>query len=110
MAAGRRKKVADREEAELLLAEWRASGVSLTAFAGTLGIDGRSLNCWRRNLARREQPRQPQPLRLLELASTAAPPREAATYRVQLGGIEVVVGDDFREDTLERLLKVVAQC
>ncbi len=33
-----------------------------------------------------------------------------AQYRVELGDVTVVVDDDFRADTLQRLLRAVAAC
>jgi hypothetical protein len=101
--------VVDRHEAEALLASWNESGVSLPAFARASGIDGRSLNCWRLNLTRSRLHRAEQPLRLVELA-VAAPAARDAVYLVRVGEVEVEVGDDFREETLARLLRVVSRC
>lgn len=109
MAAGRRK-VVDHDDAEELLDAWDASGIEFRAFCARVGVDGRSLQCWRQNLGRRGQ--RAEAPRVVELVR----PRRGddrgpvATYRVVVGGIIVEIGDGFREDTLERLLAVVGRC
>ena len=115
-----RRKIRDHNEAAELLEALETSGQSAADFCRARGLDGRSLNCWRINLQRDGAPPQrdgapPQRddgpalggLRLVELA--AARP-EPAVYRIVVGGIEVEVDDHFREDTLARLLAVVAAC
>jgi len=100
------RKVRDRHEASRLLCELELSTQPLVAFCRRRGIDGRSLHCWRLNL--RQEPRRPAtPLHLVELAMA---PARTALYRVIIDGIEVEVDDDFRDDTLARLLAVVAAC
>lgn len=105
---GARRKVADREEAEALLAAWQGSSERLAQFSRARGIDGRSLHCWWLNLRRQRQaPREQAPqLRLVELSL----PTRQARYRVFVGDIHVEVDDDFHEDTLARLLAVVSAC
>jgi len=98
------RKVVDEAEAEGLLAEWRAEAVDFRVFCRERGLDGRSLQCWRMILSRRAGAR---PVRLLEL-TLPEPSRAVATYRVTVGDFTVEVGDDFRDDTLGRLLGVVA--
>ncbi len=104
MAASRRK-VRDENDARALLGEWEVSGLELRDFCELRGVDGRSLNCWRLNLGGRERPAGP--LRLVELVG---PPPRHAEYRVAVGDLVVHVDDDFRGDTLARLLRVVASC
>jgi len=109
MAAVRRK-VVDHNDAEELLDEWEGSGMEFRAFCARVGVDGRSLQCWRQNLGRRDPPAASP--RLVELVRPVigGEPRPAATYRVVVGDIAVEVGDAFRDDTLARLLAVVVRC
>lgn len=100
-----RRKVRDEDDAWGLLDEWEASGLELREFCERRGIDGRSLNCWRLNLGAQE----PEPtLRLVEVVGPQ--PARKAEYRVEVGDVVVRVDDDFRDDTLARLLRVVAGC
>ena len=84
------------------------------------GLDGRSLNCWRRNLGRAGG-RAPvrgagrgSAMRLVEVVARSKAPvepaRPSARYRIVVGGMAVEVCDDFHEDTLARLLDVVRSC
>jgi hypothetical protein len=109
MAAVRRK-VVDYDDAQELLDDWEASGMDFRAFCARVGVDGRSLQCWRQNLGRREAPAAGP--RLVELVRPApgGEIKAAATYRVVVGDIAVEVGDAFRDDTLTRLLAVVVRC
>jgi len=99
-----RRKVADHAEAEELLSQWRISGQALGEFCRALGVDGRSLSCWRLNLARRKAPDKE--LRLVELKVS---PR-TARYRIDIDGILIELDDDFRDETLARILKIVSRC
>jgi hypothetical protein len=99
------RKILDETDAQRCLDAQVASGLTLAEWARHEGVDGRSLNSWRMNLARRRAlPRAP---RLVELVPARA---RAAKYTVRCGRLEVDVGDDFDEDTLFRLLQVVAAC
>lgn len=100
-----KRKVRDEPEAERLLLELDETGQELVAFCRARGIDGRSLGCWRRNLERRG--RSFGGVRLLELTPRESSP---AWYRVVVGDVAVEVEDDFRDDTLRRLLAVVRSC
>lgn len=100
-----RRKVRDADDAWALLDEWEASGLELRDFCERRGIDGRSLNCWRLNLGAHEP--EPQ-LRLVEVVGPQS--ARKAEYRVEVGDVVVQVDDDFRDDTLARLLRVVAAC
>ena len=102
------RKVRDHEDAVELLDALERSGRSLVDFCRARGVDGRSLNCWRHNLQRGRGASSPG-LCLVELA-TSRPPSRPPLYRVLLGEFEVEVDDDFRNDTLARLLAVVAAC
>ena len=110
-----KRKVGDELEARILLAKVAKAGGDLRTFARTHGIDGRSLNAWRQNLARRGRPsrsRKPAaeaPMRLVELVPTAIAPA-SARYVVRVGDGEVEVGDDFQADTLRRMIEVLLAC
>jgi len=99
------RKVESEAEARRCLAAVEASALALGDWARGEGIDGRSLNIWRLNLARRAA-KTPAP-RLVELVPAA--PR-AAGYVVRCGPFAVELGDDFDQDTLSRILEVVAAC
>ncbi len=103
-----RRKIEDEAEARLCIEAQSRSGLSAVAWARREGLDGRSLNAWRVNLARRGavSPAAPAP-RLVELVAIGQP---AATYSVRCGRFVVEVGERFDEDTLLRLLHVVAAC
>ena len=106
------RKIADAAEAEQLLEAWEASGLRMGAFCEARGLNYRSLNLWRTNLARwrRQAQRDPTPaLNLVELVATQAP-QEQVRYRLHVGGVILEVEDDFDENTVLRLLRVARQC
>jgi hypothetical protein len=110
MGAARRK-VVDRADAEQLLDEWELGAEDLPAFCARVGVDGRSLHCWALNLGRLPREERRSDIGLVELAVRGATPaRDAVVYRVVVGDLAVEVDDGFREDTLARLLRVVARC
>ncbi len=113
------RRVRDEADARSCLASVEASGMTLYPWARANGVAVRSLGRWRERVAlidartQREAPRSkrvklPEP-RLVEVTVT---PREPAPVRddVVVGRFRVVVGDDFAESTLARLLRVVASC
>lgn len=109
--AAMRRKVRDEDDAWELLDAWKESGFALSDFCGRRGINARSLNCWRLNLGvgdEVEAESEPEPLRLVEVVG--AQPARKAEYRLSIGEVVIEVDDDFREDTLVRLLRVAAAC
>jgi hypothetical protein len=100
------RKIRDRDDAVACLSAWQASGLPLSAWSQSNGVDGRSLHCWQVNLRRGR--RSKTTAAVVELV----PRRDAplARYVVRVDDVEVEVGDDFREDTLERLLRVLVAC
>ena len=96
------RKIRDENDARDCIEAWSQSGRPLAEWARAHGIDGRSLHCWKLNLLGRDQPG-----RLVELVPE---PARSARYLVRFDGIEVEVGDDFRDGTLERLLRVLTAC
>lgn len=106
-----RRKIRDEADARRCLRSLEESGLTLREWALEHWVDGRSLRAWGNNLARRHS--SAAPARLVELVANersgkasgwAAGPR----YVVRVAGVEVEVGDDFRQETLLRLLEVVA--
>jgi hypothetical protein len=107
-----RRKIRDEQEARGLLDELRGSGLGMPEFCARAGVDGRSLNCWRVNLERRDAgdvdiTPPPAAVRFLEVVGVR-PPIKRAVYRVRLGRVVIEVDDDFEEDTLGRLLTVTS--
>ncbi len=100
MSAVRRRVTA--EEAEGLVAEWRASKRALPTWCASRGIDGRSLRYWADRLDRA-------PLRLVDVT-----PRSQGVQgpglRLLVEDVVVEVGDGFVPDTLARVLAVVRGC
>ena len=103
------RKVRDARDARACLEAAARSGVARQAWAAAHGVDPRSLNAWRINLARAARPPTPSPVSLVEYVPTARP-AEAARYRVLCGDLAVEVGAEFDADVLRRLLAVVASC
>ena len=103
-----RRKVRDHQDAVELLDALASSQLPLAEFSRSRGIDGRSLHCWQLNL-RPLSPSPPRGLRLVELTASR-PDRPLAKYCVRFDGVEVEVDDHFHDDTLARLLAVVAAC
>lgn len=108
------RRVRDEAEARACLAAVGASGLSPREWARSNGFDGRSLQAWRLNLARRASastlraaPPKPAP-RLVELLPR--PAAAAPVYVIQVGELRVEVGADFDGDVLRRLVQAVAAC
>jgi transposase-like protein len=120
-----RRKITDEREARRCLAAASKTGERVGAWARANGIDGRSLNAWRMNLARRgsratsarraTRPptatvvRPPPRAALVELVP-ASRPGVAARYAVHVGEFRVEVGDDFAAEALQRILEVLRAC
>ncbi len=107
-----RRKVRDEREARGLLGELRDSGLGMSEFCARAGVDGRSLNCWRVNLGRRDAEgvgvRPPAAaVRFLQVLGVHPPGRQAV-YRLRVGRVVIEVDDDFEETTLGRLLTVAS--
>ncbi|GEM_PF-3993319 len=99
------RKVRDRVEARALLAEWEASGERMSSWCAARGISWYSLSACK-GWTRRSGPR----LVEVEVGGTLETARSEATYTVVIGDLRVEVDDDFRADTLQRLLRTVASC
>ena len=119
MDSAQRRKIESRQEAERLVRELEEAGGDTSSFCRARGLDGRSLHCWRMNLARTgnraggDASPEVGVVRLVEVTARARPaaaPPPASRYRVVIGDVAVEVDDRFREDTLARLLGVVRSC
>lgn len=108
--AGRR--IFSEQEARRCLAAARSARGGLAEWARSHGIDGRSLNAWRVNLARRGIPRiRALAPRMVELVPIAAPATAArAPYVLHVGGVELEVGADFDAESLRRLVGLLKSC
>lgn len=118
----KQRKITDELEARRCLAAARAAGGTVGRWARANGIDGRSLNAWRMNLARRGKGhaahstpmKESTALRprtaLVELVPAPRQTTSARRYAVQLGDTRVEFGDDFDPHTLRRVLEVLRAC
>ena len=119
------RKITDEQEARRCLAAARRTGESAGAWARANGIDGRSLNAWRVNLARRSasgnatRPRTPsrsptalvvRPRAALVELVPVSRPGVMARYVVHVGELRVEVGDDFAPEALRRIVEVLRAC
>lgn len=97
----------------------RASGDDVSSWARTHGVDGRSLSAWGLNLGlKRPAKRKPRAAmsalrepRLVELVPALLPsPAQQGRYVIRVGSSELELGDNFREETLRRLVAVLRSC
>src|SRR5437870_3980886 len=104
------RRIFNEQDARRCLAAVRSSRSTLAAWARAHGIDGRSLNLWRVNLESRgvPRPRSVAP-RLVELVP-AAVPAARSRYVLQVGGVELEIGDDFDDQSLRRLVGLLKSC
>jgi hypothetical protein len=116
-----RRKITDEREARRCLAAAQRTGERVGAWAQANGIDGRSLNAWRMNLARRGSSRarpasRPStalvsgPLAALVELVPVSRPHTAARYTVLVGELRVEFGDDVDAATLRRIIEALRLC
>jgi len=103
-----RRKINDEHEARHCLKAAERSGQTAGEWARDHGIDGRSLNAWRINMARRAPPDRPEH-RLVELVPVT-PPRNEAGYLVHVGDATIELHADFDEAALVRLMRALRAC
>ena len=112
------RKIVDERDARTCLRAARASGQDRVEWARAHGVDARSLNAWRLNLGRGSAKKAPvaraasvarADLRLVELIPTSMP-RAEGRYVVHVAGAEIAVDDDFREETLARIVRALRAC
>ena len=99
------RKVRNARDAQACLEAAAASGQDRRAWAAANGVNPRSLNAWRINLARGEA-RRPTLVELVPAAAGVA----LAQYRVVCGGFAVEFDAGFDDASRRRLLAVVASC
>jgi hypothetical protein len=105
------RKILNEFDAQRCLAAARATRGGIAAWARAHGVDGRSLNAWYVNLARRGVPRvRAVSPRLVELVRTPAAPATRGPYVLHVGGVELEVGDNFDEQSLRRLVSLLKSC
>ena len=102
------RKIDDEREARAFLKAAKLAGVSLKTWARTHGIDGRSLNAWRINLERGAA-RIPAPVRLVELVPSPET-RSGGQYLVRVADASIELGEDFRDETLVRIVRALRSC
>lgn len=98
------RKIRDHADALACLDAAHASGLDRATWAHRNDVDARSLNAWRVNLTRGSR----RSVRLVELLP--APATAPARYLLRFDGLELELDDRFRDDTLARLLAVLARC
>lgn len=116
------RKIENERDARACLAAVRAAGGHIGTWARANGVDGRSLNAWRENLSRASTGRggdrsgrtpraelSPISPRLVELVATLTAP-SAARYALRVGTATIEFGDDFREETLRRVVAMLRSC
>jgi len=120
------RKIKDANDARRCVSAADASGMTLTEWARDEGIDARSLHAWRMNLkldkkTRRSKTRPTKSAaaktrgsaRMVELVPSVSVSRPQATrarYAVRCGALSIELGEDFEDETLRRLVRVVASC
>ena len=104
------RKIEDERDARACLRAARMAGVSVGEWAREHGVDGRSLNAWRINLSRsgasEEVEVRPRLVELVPAAASCA----SARYIVHVDGARIELADDFREETLVRLVRALRVC
>ena len=100
----------DEKDARRCLSAAARSGETLREWARRHGVDGRSLQAWQRNLARRSSSGSPvKAAKLVELIPLETP-TPSARYVIRVGEASVEVGDDFDAGTLRRLVELLRAC
>lgn len=101
------RKIRSRSDAQTCLAAAARSGLSRVEWCHANDVDARSLNAWRLNLTERPT-KETTALRLVEVVTTPVAAHKPLTLRVGDVAVEVPVG--FDEDSLARVLGVLAAC
>jgi hypothetical protein len=105
------RKIFNEQDARRCIAAARATRGGIAVWAKAHGIDGRSLNAWYVNLARRGVPRvRATGPKLVELVRAPAAAVARAPYVLRVGGVELEVGDNFDEQSLRRLVGLLKSC
>ena len=100
------RKITTEDEARRCLRAAKAAGQTPGEWARAHGIDGRSLNMFRVYLERSSRSTA---LRLVELVPAPRTPAQTR-YLVRVGDIAVELSDDFEEETVLRLVRILRSC
>lgn len=100
------RKIRDERDALDCLDRYERSGLDFRDWVRLHEVDGRSLHCWKLSLEKK----RPRPLRLVELVPDRPPASKPTAYLIRCGEFAVEVGGDFDQETLARILEVVAAC
>ena len=109
------RKIRDEADARACMAAARAArGMTQTEWAREHGIDGRSLFAWSKNLCRGERSgrrrKTAAPGRMVELVPSDAAEGAAPRYVVRFGDMALELGDDFNDEAVGRLVRVLKAC
>lgn len=101
------RKIEDEAEALAALDSVARTGLEFKEWCRARDIDARSLAGWRGVLEARgyEPPEHPAFVEVVRI-----PVEPAARYRVRHGTFTIEIDDSFEDDSLGRLLRVVAAC
>ncbi len=109
------RKIRDESDARACLRAVEASGLERSRWARQHGVDARSLNAWRLNLARREV--STGAVTFVELVPDldgdsweGRAVDTSRTLRLEAGLYAIEIPEDFDEVHLSRVLRVVATC
>jgi transposase-like protein len=107
-----RRKITDERDARACLKAAKAAGLTAGEWAREHGVDGRSLNAWRINLAERgaSSGAPHTKTRLVELVPTSSVGGIQGRYVVRVADAEIEVTDEFRAETLVRLVRALRSC
>lgn len=106
MARGRKVRP---DEAAKLLGEWEASGEPMSTWCGRRGLNRYSLSAFK-GWGIRDELSFVEVVEVQQNAVVETVAVNHARYRIAIGGATIEVGDDFRSETLQRLVRAVAAC
>lgn len=94
-------------EAAALLREWQQSGEAMSSWCARRGLNRYSLSAFK-GWGVGEVPFAE--VVVAKRPDVVVPGCGEARYRVSVGDVTIEVGDDFRADTLQRLVRAVTAC
>ena len=105
------RKIVDARDARACVKAAGTAGLSLGAWARRHGVDGRSLHAWSVNLGLSPSVlAKPGLIELVPRSAQQVPGSGSTRYVVRIGETAVEVGDDFEDDTLARVVRVLRAC
>lgn len=104
------RKMADEVDARACLSAMARSGKTLSEWARSKQLDGRSLRAWQINLSKRAATKATtKRARLVELVP-ASTPSVAGRYLIRIHDTSIEVSDDFDAGTLKRIVEALRAC